>query len=193
MAGEFPTQMDIVCDPGQDGETHINVYTKSRVELGRLLTNPSRIPVSLYRFGDFAGMEAFWYWLSTGCRFHDLRVAQGLKAKSIAKERQYKSTYIPGFEGLIKYATTLKVMGDDGLREMFFASSLPFLHYYAYGEYPEVAVRPANSSLWTVRHLTEMRALGEEGVKAWLIEQEPAFKEAVDRVCEMVRPTAKSA
>lgn len=193
MAGEFPTQLGIVCDPSQEGITHIDVYTKSNNELGRLLTNPSRIPVTLYRFGEFAGMEALWYWLSTGCRYKELRTAPGLKAKSIAKERKFKSVYIPGFELIIKYATTVKVMKNWYLRKLFFSNALPLLHYYTYGEYPNCVVRPANGSLWTVKHLTDMHALGRRGVLKWLEDNRAEYEAAVDRVCEMVRPTAKIA
>lgn len=186
----FPTQCGIACNPLQDGITHINVYTKGATELGTLLTNPANVPVNVYRFGFFPCMEALWYWLTMGCQHNDLRSAPGLKAKSIAREKKYEPTYIPGFEDIIKYITTAKILHNAELRKDFFESTLPFLHYYVYGNPNNPAIRPANGSLWTVQHLELLRSLGDEGSVKWLKDHKKEFRKSVDRICGMIPSAA---
>jgi hypothetical protein len=49
-------------DSKQDGINHINIYSKGKTELGRLLTNFARTPIET-PFGHFESGEGYWFWL----------------------------------------------------------------------------------------------------------------------------------
>ena len=49
----YPVQRGVVCDPSLDGETHINVYSKGKTELGRALTNMAEIGTKVDKIGYF--------------------------------------------------------------------------------------------------------------------------------------------
>ena len=47
-------------NPRNDGIDHINVYSKGKTELGRMLTNFAYIPFE-YKGIKYASVEAWWY------------------------------------------------------------------------------------------------------------------------------------
>ena len=67
--------------PIDEGVTHINIYSKSKLELGKLLSNFAKTPFTHPVYGEFASVEAFWYWLSTGKKHDSLKKLYGYKAK----------------------------------------------------------------------------------------------------------------
>jgi hypothetical protein len=79
------TQPTTAIDPELDGVAYVNVYSKGRTELGRLLTNFAFAPFKHPRYGHFAGLEAFWYWLSTGRQHDKLRRLYGASAKMVGR------------------------------------------------------------------------------------------------------------
>lgn len=63
-----------------DGITHINVYSKGKTELGRLLSNFSHTPF----YGNdilFNSVEGWWQWFTTGKEYDYLKYLYGFKAK----------------------------------------------------------------------------------------------------------------
>ena len=126
--------MDI--KPSEDGVTHINVYSRGNTELGRLLSNFAHTPFSHPEFGEFASVEGFWYWLSLGKVYEELRPLYGFKCKQKGKELKTngaKEVHIDDFEIQIKKALLLKVEQNQTVAKLLKESSLPLTHYYVYG------------------------------------------------------------
>lgn len=112
-----------------DGETHINIYSKGKTEIGRWLSNFSYSPIQT-QHGDFESIEGYWYWLTT---LHGkLRTLHGFSAKKLGKEckkvREYPEEE---FKSYICKAIDAKLK----TRSKFVAESvnLPLEHYYEYG------------------------------------------------------------
>ena len=126
--------MDI--KPAEDGVTHINVYSRGNTELGRLLSNFAHTPFAHSEYGDFASVEAFWYWLSLGKAHDELRPLYGFKCKQKGKELKAngaKEVHVDDFEIQIKKALLLKVEQNHHLAKLLKESNLPLMHYYVYG------------------------------------------------------------
>jgi len=115
-------------NPEMDGVDHINIYSKGKTELGRKLSNwfPLRFTCE---DGDFASIEGYWYWLGT----HNvsLRSLSGYQAKEFGKSlpQTFKLLEVD-FRTKIKKAINIKLLA---LRSEIIASTLPFAHYYVYG------------------------------------------------------------
>lgn len=111
-----------------DGETHINIYSKGKTEIGRWLSNFSLCPIETDH-GWFKSIEGYWYWQTT---LNDhLRELHGFAAKKLGKESE-KVVEIPEeeFKNRIKKAIDLKLK----TRPKDVADiNLPLQHYYEYG------------------------------------------------------------
>jgi len=59
-------------DSKMDGVTHINIYSKGKTKLGRLLTNFAHTPFTHAEYGQFASVEGFWYWIRDGKDSHNM-------------------------------------------------------------------------------------------------------------------------
>ncbi len=68
----------------EDGITHINIYSKGKTELGRLMSNFALSPFSVPQHGEFKSIEGYWYWLSTGDE--SLRDLYGYEAKKAGRK-----------------------------------------------------------------------------------------------------------
>ena len=125
-----------------DGITHINIYSAGETELGRALSNFSYFPFEMPEDGHFNCIEGYWYWLlipESNPRRNDLRVCQGHIAKQLGRDllREYINapplvTPAPVFKKKILTAIRMKAENPK-LRKMLVESSLPFDHYYVYG------------------------------------------------------------
>lgn len=125
-------------DPQQDGITHINVYSGSRTELGRMLSNFYRENIAT-KDGEFMSVEAYWFWLgiSPDCPFRDsLRELSGYDAKKCGTQlRLYYPAQEPveDFEDRIIRAIWFKVRKHIDLFRPEY-KDLPLKHYYVYGK-----------------------------------------------------------
>lgn len=117
-------------DPSMDGINHINVYSKGKTRLGRLLTNLSDLPVYNPTYGRFRCGEGFWYYLSTGCQYEDLRSLNGFEAKRYG--RTLPKVWMSNFQEEFKLSLKWKIENHAELRDLFYQSTLPFTHYYFY-------------------------------------------------------------
>jgi hypothetical protein len=122
--------------PDTEGIDHINAYSKSTLELGRLLSNFARQEISVGQDGRFASIEAYWYWLV--CHKHpdkdQLRNLSGFAAKK--KGREFASgdwRDDDPFKAKIQKACWIKILFNERLRELLRESTLPIVHYYVYG------------------------------------------------------------
>lgn len=124
--------------PEDDGVTHINVYSKGKTELGRLLSNFAHTPFEHYKHGHFSSIEAYWYWLSTGMCHDELRGLHGFDAKRVgtalrSAEGEITCVEIKNFDAMIKQAILQKIEQTPKLRDLLHYSDLPLTHYYVWG------------------------------------------------------------
>jgi hypothetical protein len=119
-----------------DGIDHINIYSKAKTVLGKVLSNWSPLPDGkpiLTLDGPFQSVEGYWAWLGYAYPAPEyLRQATGFQAKSMILEEPEEVR--PDFQLRIKYALEYKCRHlGDAFTEQFIASyPLPLTHYYVY-------------------------------------------------------------
>lgn len=125
-----------------DGKTHINVYSKGRTELGRLLSNFAHTPITI---GDdvFQSVESWWYWKKLMNMNHcvgisvDKFILNRIKNKIGAEAKYYfrelyqsnSSEYNPTEEEL-KDVYIIKLEQHPRIKDMLLNNNLPLAHYY---------------------------------------------------------------
>jgi hypothetical protein len=120
-------------NPALDGIEHINVYSKGKTLLGRLLSNFAHTPFDLADHGHFASVEGYWYWL--GCRNEALRSCVGFEAKKIGRaSRGADWNDTPDFKSCILRALAAKRAAHPRINALLIANTLPFEHYYVFGD-----------------------------------------------------------
>lgn len=115
-------------DPDKDGVDHINVYSKGKTELGRLLSNFADTPFELPNYGKFRTVEGYWYWTMTG--MEEFRNLLGWQCKQLGKNAKYKRTHPTESELLEAYRAKLEAHPD--ILGMLKTNTLPLTHYYVY-------------------------------------------------------------
>lgn len=136
-----------------DGVTHINIYSKGRTELGRLLSHFTHTPFTHPYYGPFHSMEGFWYYIKAAEQDDTLRTLWGRQAKDYGKRKP--SLRRENFKELIIEANFHKIDQTPELKRLMADSALPFDHYYLFGEEP-VFVRPPGFG-WLVEGFEEIR------------------------------------
>ena len=133
-------------NPDHDGITHINVYSKGRTALGRLLSNFADTPFRIPLMGTFGSVEAFWYWTITGD--DTVRHLHGYKAKQIGSKLPRKRP--PPTKRELKIAYRAKLNKHWYLKSCLQSNKLPLAHYYVYGgKVVEPKQWQWTASLWT--------------------------------------------
>lgn len=122
--------------PETDGVNHINIYTRGKTELGRMLSNLADVSIDHPVYGYFRSLEAFYYWLSTGKRHNELCKMDGFAAKKTGST--LTSVFNASFQNEFAYGLYLKATQNHGLRKLLMESTLPFTHYYWYGTPPNL-------------------------------------------------------
>ena len=144
-----------------DGVKFINVYSRGRTKLGRMMSNFASPPVPLTTAeGDFASVEGYWFYLGTGsaagAEREELHRLTGFQAKSRGGE--LRELFPPSeaerlgemeFREKIKDALVGKLLAMPELAALLVDSTLPFVHYYVYGEGEKSGIVPGEG-LWLV-------------------------------------------
>lgn len=140
---------------GEDGVTHINIYSKAKTNLGRWLSNFTHAPINT-EHGWFHSIEGYWYWLPTA---NDrLMNLSGHEAKKLGKESEVIIKIDSElFIKKIKRALDLKLKSNNLALSEFALSTLPFCHYYEYG-----GKRVDAGYDWIVEHFEDRRKLMKE-------------------------------
>ena len=132
----LPKEKEGTVNPELDGKDHINVYSKGRTEVGRLLSNFAHTPFEHPTDGRFESVEGYWYWLLSKHEDRDrLRRLHGFLAKQVGREQRAPDDpqhTDQAFREKIYYAFEAKLKGNPELARMLKDSTLPFKHYYAY-------------------------------------------------------------
>jgi hypothetical protein len=132
---------------GEDGKTHINIYSKGKTELGRFLSNFAYCQV-ITPDGLFSSIEGYWYWLSTG--HEHLRKLHGYSAKKFGKSLPRQKTDIVKFWRAIETACWNKIHSQPYQLGLFKQSTLPFAHYYEYSGHRKDAGHDWLVNMWEV-------------------------------------------
>lgn len=135
-----------------DGKSHINVYSKGRTELGRMLSNFHNVHQDLGEDGAFSSLEGYWYWLLTGD--DRLRNLWGYKAKQLGQELTDKKEWLENQDDIERFKLAMKDKAKTPrIREMLKESELPFKHYYVFNE---KVIEPRNG-LWMLEEWERIR------------------------------------
>jgi len=118
-------------DPCLEGKTHINTYTKSKLKLGRDLSNLAEIPVRIEGF-NYPSLENYWYWVATGEQHEELKTLPPFEAKG--KGKKLDRVFDPFFESKIKTAMRLKIEQHPILKRTLAQTTQIITHYYTYDE-----------------------------------------------------------
>lgn len=146
----------MMINPKEDGITHINIYSQSKTNIGKMLSNFYRFRINTDD-GVFYSVEAYWYWLSIeDCPEKEiLRELSGYEAKKVGKqlEKQFSRRHDDNFEKKILKAIWCKVRRHSHMFSGRFGK-LPFEHYYNFGG---KVVDVKENHLWMVEGIDKMR------------------------------------
>lgn len=117
-------------NPDNDGIDHINIYSRGKTQLGKMLSNwyPANVEISI---GSFKTIEGVIFYLSS---FNDFfRNADGYNCKKYGKDFD-KGIRLPEdvFRKFIIDSMLDKVNKNDTLKCLLKESNLPLKHYYNY-------------------------------------------------------------
>lgn len=140
--------------PLSDGVTHINVYSKGKTELGRLLTNPSPLSFTHPYFGRFETVEGFHFFLKTGMQNYDYAKLSGFDARKYGKEDHRNYVNNPDFDRMMRIAWICKITQNSNLCRLVMDNDLPLTHYYFYGREDNCKIIPVKGNF--VEKLTEV-------------------------------------
>ncbi len=146
--------------PNQEGETHINVYSKSRLLVGQQLSNFHFAPFKHTQDGDFMSVEGYWYWLATGKR-DEFRFLSGVTAKTEGKQRIKKTgrVDVPDFNERVLEAIRCKLRQHRDILKNLTETTLPLTHYYWYGDINAPQITELPQHMWIIDEITRIRGL----------------------------------
>lgn len=157
-----------------DGVTHINIHTRGKTALGTKLSHFAHTPFTHPHFGPFYSMEGLWYYLRARHAktledekaLERMRYLSGFRAKNYGKMLPYG--WYADFKEDIMAANYQKIIQTPGLQEMIIESSLPFDHYYTFGDI-DLHVTPNNYD-WLCEGFEQIRSALKDDVvpKCWV-------------------------
>lgn len=134
-----------------DGIDHINVYSKGKTELGKMLSNFYHSSFTC-EDGKFESVEGYWYWLST--KDDKLRTLYGFEAKRYGRSINGKDWLEDeSFKKKIKQAIKAKVT-QSNIKNLLKESTLPFKHYYLAKNEFKIEVPKSD---WIIQYLEDLR------------------------------------
>lgn len=110
-----------------DGVDHINAYSKSECELGRMLSNFYHYELNIDGI-IFNSLEAYWYYLLTDD--DSIAFMSGNEAKQYGKSLTRIKEVDEEFKNKFKSALEIKIETVPDLKNMLVKSTQPILHYY---------------------------------------------------------------
>ncbi len=160
--------------PDKDGITHINVYTKSNTQLGKLLSNLADVSIEHPKYGHFESLEAFWYWLVLDKTNHELKDMTGFEAKKFGSKNineDYEEIIkSKDFRDNFKTGIRAKLLQNPEILDLLIESNdLPLSHYYFYspkdGNLANAKVMYKDKHQWQLDYIEEIRTKANEWKK----------------------------
>lgn len=146
--------------PENDGIDHINIHSRGKTHLGRLLSHFAHTPFIHPYYGPFYSMEGFWYYMRSGATDQKLRYLSGFRAKTHGKKLAY--VWYDNFKEDIMAANYQKILQVPCLAQMVVESHLPFDHYYTFGD-SQIVITPNNYD-WLCSGFEDIRTAMQEGM-----------------------------
>lgn len=154
---DLPPPEFIKYHPKNEGIDHINIYSKSKIEVGRQLSNFYHSPF-IIDGETFQSVEGYWYWLKTGRTHNILKDLWGYQAKQVGET--FSKVEFNGFNQKITEAIKLKLENNKKIKENFTNSSLPFTHYYCYGSTENPKIHDLHKKYeWLIQYFTDYRII----------------------------------
>ena len=153
--------------PNTDGIDHINVFSKSRSKLGRMLSNFAHTPVTI-NDDKFESVESWWYWtkmnninsaslfpIFTPEQLEEIKTKIGKDAKMQFRElfKEDSDSFSPTKEEL-KVVYLQKLLEHPEVEKTLMENKLPLTHYYMMFDKKV----NADSTLWTALLWEEIKA-----------------------------------
>lgn len=129
-----------------DGVNCINVYSKAFTPIGVFYSNFSHTPF-VCEDGEFASIEAYWYWIKTDGK--SPRNTYGYDAKIKGKSFPSVNDIV---QDKIRRAIDIKLKNNLQLIYSQDDFSLPLVHYYDYGN-----KRVEGGHEWIIEHIEVRR------------------------------------
>lgn len=165
-------EIDLRPQPNNDLDSieFINIYTKGKTPLGKMLAHFTHMPFRHPQYGGtFYTIEGFWHWYKSSDRPDRLRYLNGPKARDMGKN--IPCEWRDDFKEAIFIATWCKIEQNPELKDMFLKSSLPFEHYFLDGpKGAKVPVRPA-ASLWLCKMMERIRTMMWNGERPEILDK----------------------
>lgn len=143
--------------PINEGIDHINIYSKSKLELGRQLSNFHFARFKHTQDGEFFSVEGYWYWLKTGCKHEAFRVLSGITAKTEGK--RLPRVECPDFNERILEAIRCKLRQNKDILNNLTNSTLPLTHYYYFGDINDPKIVRLDQYQWIVDEIVRIRTI----------------------------------
>lgn len=134
-----------------DGKDHINIYSKGRTKIGRLLSNFAYTPFNHLEDGKFISVEGYWYWLST--KDEKLRNLSGFNAKKYGRIVGGKD-WLEDEEFKRKIKLAIKCKIDQNEIDLSALGDLPLKHYYFM---PPNIFKTPDQGQWIIDYIDELR------------------------------------
>ena len=146
--------------PENDGIDHINVFSKSRSKLGRMLSNFAHTPFTLDGV-KFESVESWWYWMKMNNinksvlfpafsdeQLDNIKSLIGKEAKTYFRElyKDDSSSFSPE-PAQLKRAYLQKIEEHPEVKKALLENTLPIDHYYMMFD-KKVS---AESTMWTAK------------------------------------------
>ncbi len=159
-----PPQLLLEPDPNMDGVDHINIWNKGKTELGRFLNQTSRSDFVHPEYGPFHSVMGFWHWIKSYDRDDNYRYLSGGRIKKYATENPGGETFfIKDYQEVLLAANYEKIMQKEEMKKLFVESTLPFDHYYLFGD-SNVLVKPFGRE-WVCKMYEDLRIMIRAGKK----------------------------
>ena len=140
--------------PVNEGVDHINIYSKSSLLLGRMLSNFYYSPFCA-EGEQFNSVEGYWFWLKTGRKYHFLKKLYGYNAKK--QGETLEKVFIENFNERICSAIETKVISNPLISKALEESALPLSHYYYYGDISNPKMYQLPQYQWIVDKIESIR------------------------------------
>ncbi len=146
--------------PVNEGVDHINVYSKSKLLVGRQLSNFYFAPFKHTQDGEFHSVEGYWYWLATGGTQECLRMLTGVTAKTEGQRlaKKYRVDR-PDFNERVLEAIRCKLRQHRDILKNLTDTTLPLTHYYWYGDIEKPEITRLDKHQWQIDEITRIRSI----------------------------------
>lgn len=136
----------------EDGLDHINIYERSKLDLGKALAHGNKLGFNHSIFGSFGNIEAFWHYIQSNERDDRIRQMKGETLKDFA--RQLTRSKVTNFRAIIIDANYQRIKQYKELVNAMIESELPFDCYY----YNQSDIRQRHQySIWLIQGFEEIR------------------------------------